>query len=163
MKGRMLVVLSLLLVGSAACSSTSHNSMQWLKTHQLREEPVNQLQIGATRTSLIAGEKSQLSAYGMVGSSVRSMDRYVRYHVKGPGWIERPAEQRVLYRSTNPSGEQGVRIYATLDPSKFGREGPVKKSNTIEIDVYPRDERIDLPDPSTVQAGATVPRKPSSE
>ncbi len=149
MKHRSLVLI-LLFLFPVACSSSSTNSWEWLKTRQLREEPVTQLQIESTRNSLIAGEKSNLNAYGMVGSSVRSMNPYVTYHVDGTGWIEREGH-RVFYATSEPSGPEGVRIYATLDSSQFGREGPVQKSNIIEIDVYPRGEQIELPEADTIR------------
>ncbi len=155
MKIRFFIPLMLLLI-PVACSSSPSNSLEWINTKQLREEPVNQFRIGATRESLVAGEKSQLSAYGMVGSNVRSLNEYVTYYVDGPGWIEREGN-RVFYATDSPTGKEGAKIYAILDPSHFGRDEPAKKSNILEIDVHPREEGVEMPDVKSIRVRRSAP------
>lgn len=135
---------AVLLAGFLFSSFACQNQENWLKTQQLKEEPVSQIDLAATHDNLIEGERTQLIVQGYVGGKPRELSEFVSINLDGPGSVSF-RDGRYWYHAESATGEKPAMLTATYNPAQFGRDEPPVKSEPLHIYVQPEESHPDYP------------------
>lgn len=140
----------LILSAFATClliltACTSPDPAEDLREQQLRNSEVHQLNISATKNTLIEGERTRLQAIAMIGKSPTNVTRNVTFYVEGPGDVTRQ-NGNAYYVATGITKDGESVVYATFDPSTFGGTGDPLESNQLNMFVLSRkDHKVTMP------------------